>query len=93
VNVTRGATIEVTLPENPTTGYRWAVESIDASILQLRNSAYSMNPGVGIGGGGARTMTFHATSVGKTNLMLKLWREWEGDATAIDHFRAIVNVQ
>ncbi len=93
VQATRGATVMVTLAENPTTGYRWAIETVNANILQLQNSTYSVNPGGGIGGGGVRTMTFQAITLGSTDLTLKLLREWEGDASITKRFRTVVNVQ
>jgi inhibitor of cysteine peptidase len=93
VTVTRGDTVEIVLPENPTTGYRWAVESVDAKVLQLRNSSYSVNTGGGIGGGGIRKMTFEAKTSGRTDIRLKLRREWDRDASAIDHFSVSIDVR
>ena len=84
--------MEVCLPENPTTGYRWAVDSVDSNILKLQNSKYSMGGNVGIGGGGTRTMIFQGAAVGNTNLNLNLWREWVGASSIINRFRVTVNV-
>jgi predicted secreted protein len=74
--VTQGDTVKVTLAENPTNGHRWAVDSVDTTVLHLQNSTYSVNPGGGIGGGGIRTMTFQPVRPGSADLKLKLWREW-----------------
>lgn len=38
------------LPENPTTGYRWALEEMDEEILKLKDSDFALSPDSGIGG-------------------------------------------
>ncbi len=93
VSVGLGDVIKVSLAENPTTGYRWAADALDMTVLQLQDSTYSLNPGGGIGGGGIRTMTFQAASPGSARLKLKLWREWGGDASITNRFSVTVTVQ
>jgi inhibitor of cysteine peptidase len=93
LSVNKGDAVNVSLPETPTTGYRWAIDSVDGAVLQLQNSTFALTPGVGIGGGGTRTMTFQAVRPGSTNLSLKLWRDWIGDSSTVDRFGAIVKVQ
>ncbi|HEX8069720.1 MAG TPA: protease inhibitor I42 family protein [Pyrinomonadaceae bacterium] len=79
VEVKQGEVISIRLEENPTTGYRWAVDQTDEQILELQNSAYA-SAGGGIGGGGARTMSFRAKKTGTAPLRLKYRREWEKDS-------------
>ena len=93
LSVGLGDVIKVNLAENPTTGYRWAVDTLDTTALQLRESTYSMTPGGGIGGDGVHTMTFQAASPGSAKLNLKQWREWAGDASIINRFSVTVTVQ
>ena len=88
-----GDIVNVSIPENPTTGYRWAVDTVDASVLRLLNSTFSTSSGLAIGGGGTRTMTFQAVGPGSTSINLKLWREWLGDASIIGRFGADIRVQ
>jgi inhibitor of cysteine peptidase len=83
--------LEVQLPENPTTGYRWAVAEYDARILHLEESALASGGG-GIGGGGVRAFAFRALLGGETPLRLKHWREWQGESSVDDRFEVTVRV-
>lgn len=79
IEVKTGDEISIRLEENPTTGYRWAVEQMDESILELQNSDYEKRQDSAIGGGGERRLTFRARQAGTTRLLLKNQREWEKD--------------
>ena len=92
LEVRQGDTLVLNLPENPTTGYRWAVDDANAGALQFEHSNYSPSTGAGIGGGGVRTFTFYAKSPGSAILKLKLWREWAGDASISDRFSVTIKV-
>jgi inhibitor of cysteine peptidase len=91
--VHQGEVIEIRLAENPTTGYRWAIDHVDADFLTLQNSAFSPPPGAGLGGGGERTFTFTATQTGTARIQLKLWREWEGDRSITDRYALTVQIR
>jgi inhibitor of cysteine peptidase len=80
-----GEAIAVTLPENASTGYVWAVDSIDPALVALRGSQASYPTGA-IGAGGQVTWTFVATAPGMTMVALKRWRQWEGDASVVQRF-------
>ena len=86
-------TLVVELPENPTTGFRWAIARNDEETLALRDSDYSPAAGVGVGGGGRRTFTFVARKPGSVILQLKLWREWEGDSSITQRFGVTIDVR
>ncbi len=92
VHVHKGDSISVKLDENPTTGYRWVVETVDNQILELLGSSYSPLE-TGIGAGGLRSFNFLVKLQGKANLQLKLIREWESSSAAIDHFEVILQAQ
>jgi inhibitor of cysteine peptidase len=85
--------VVVQLPENPTTGYRWSVDQLDEAILAPGDSTYRADSDGAIGGGGVHTFSFTARQPGATQLRLKLWREWEGDASVTDRFEAAIQVQ
>jgi inhibitor of cysteine peptidase len=76
IKIPAGQTFEVSLPENPTTGYRWSIELFDTSLLQFSGDSFSSQGGA-IGGGGMRTFSFVATRPGTTDLRLRLARQWE----------------
>lgn len=87
-----GDTMTIQLPENPTTGFRWAIQDADDSILDLQSSDYkTAQPGVG--GGGQRTFTFGVKAAGTTDLQLKEWREWEGDRSITQRFNITIQAQ
>jgi inhibitor of cysteine peptidase len=67
----------VQLPENPTTGFRWALASPDSNILELAQDEFQTAAQAGVGGGGLRVLRFAARSAGSIRLELKLARSWE----------------
>jgi inhibitor of cysteine peptidase len=92
VNVNPGDVVVVRLPENPTSGYRWAIDSVDSTVLELENSEISLPGNASVGGGGQRILRFKAKGPGTTRLLLKNWREWQGDTSIVDRFDATVQV-
>ena len=80
-----GDVILVRLPENATTGYRWAVDAMDETKLELVKSEY-VREGKAIGSGGEMTWTLKAKSKGSSTLKLKLWRSFEGDKSIQQRF-------
>ncbi len=88
-----GDTLQLALPENPTTGYRWAIDQIDSSVLSPTGSNYAPAPTSALGAGGQRTFTFQAVKAGNSPVQLKLWRQWEGDKSVAQRFGVNVAVQ
>lgn len=93
VTVHTGDQIVITLQENPTTGYRWAIDQTDATVLTAQNPSFSPTPGGAIGAGGTRTFTFTAKTPGTVHLQFKLLRAWQGDSSIIDRFDVTIQVQ
>jgi inhibitor of cysteine peptidase len=91
--VHQGEVIGIRLEENPSTGYRWAIDHVDADFLTLQNSAFSPTSGGGIGSGGERTFTFKATKTGTAHIQLKLWREWEGDRSITNRYTLTIQIR
>jgi len=90
VDIAKGGTLSVRLQENPTTGYRWAIES--SGGLQLAGDEFQPGGGA-VGAAGSRVFHFRASTSGTNNLRLRLWRDWEGDSSVINRFSATVNVK
>lgn len=80
-----GDTLSIWLGENPTTGYRWAVENVDAAVLQIDATEFRRST-TGVGGGGKHCFAVTAVGTGKTRLALKHWRAWEGDKSITTRF-------
>lgn len=91
VELQRGDTLVIRLPDNPTTGFRWAVDSLDSDVMTQVEGDYS-SASSAIGSGGVRCFAFQAKGVGTSVITLKLWRSWEGDRSARSRFRVTVNV-
>ena len=87
------ARVNIRLQENPTTGYRWALEPFDEEVMSLDDAAYAPAREGGLGGGGQRAWTFSTRKPGTATLQLKLWRPWEGDASVTARFTAAVQVR
>lgn len=85
--------IELSIDENPTTGYIWAIDAIDENVLQLEKSEFNLTAGTGIGGGGLRVFFFSPVAVGHVNVGLKLWREWEGEASVTERLSFAVRIK
>jgi len=93
VEIRAGDTLIVRLSENPTTGYQWAVDTLNADEVVLQNVEYLRAGGATVGGGGERRFTFKAQRAGTATLQLKLWRAWEGDASIVERFSVRCQVQ
>jgi inhibitor of cysteine peptidase len=82
VDISLGSSLLVRLKENPTTGYRWIVET--ASGLEQVGDHFE--GGGAIGAAGVRLFQFRADHTGSYKLQMKNWREWEGEASVISRF-------
>jgi inhibitor of cysteine peptidase len=80
-----GEAVTVTLPENASTGYRWAIDSADPALITISEPAASYQAGA-VGSGGEVIWTFVAKAPGATTVALKRWRHWEGDASVVQRF-------
>lgn len=87
-----GDSIVLQLPENPTTGYAWALDSIDSTLLEAGAPAYH-GAGAGLGTGGEKTWTLTARAPGRTRVALKRWRHWEGDTSIVERFAVTLDIR
>jgi inhibitor of cysteine peptidase len=92
IDVRPGETVQVTLPENATTGYRWAVDHYDQDSIEAV-STEPHYPAKAVGAGGEVAFSFRAKKIGSGEIVLKHWRQWEGDASVTDRFRVQLHVQ
>jgi inhibitor of cysteine peptidase len=72
-----GGTFTVSLDENPTTGFQWAIDSSGGDLVKLQASEYVPAASAGVGRGGRRILTFKAQRAGDGQLKLELRREWQ----------------
>lgn len=92
VEMRPGDVLTVHLPENPTSGYRWAVDQLDETRVEAEASGYrgeDDRPGTG----GLATWTLRAKKPGTTGASLKLWRHWEGDRSVVQRFSITLDIK
>jgi inhibitor of cysteine peptidase len=89
----RGDELIVELAENPTTGYTWALETQGAPALRSVSSDFKSSTDRLAGAGGVCRFCFEAAAPGTAELRLKLWRDWEGDASAIKRVTVPIEVR
>jgi inhibitor of cysteine peptidase len=92
IDVRPGETVQVTLPENATTGYRWAIDHYDQDSIEAV-STEPHYPAKAVGSGGEVAFSFKAKKNGNGEIALKHWRQWEGDASVTARFRVQLHVQ
>jgi inhibitor of cysteine peptidase len=92
VEVNQGDRIRIELESNPTTGYEWALDSTDETILVYEGSTYESEDGNRVGQGGIQTLTFQAAEPGQAEIHLKYWRSFEGDASVVERFDVTITV-
>ena len=69
---------ELSLAENPTTGYRWEFKSNGAPVCRLVSTEFDASSG-GVGSGGTRRWRFQVTGTGAATIELAYRRVFEAD--------------
>ncbi len=72
-----GDQITVTLPERPTTGYRWRAD-VDDAVVRRVDDRYE-GAGQPMGAGGQHVFVFEVVGTAPTTLRLVEGRSWEPD--------------
>ena len=89
-----GQSLVVSLPSNPSTGFRWEVETIDAAVLTQVGEAEYQSLGSEIpppeGQGGIETFHFEAVGTGESPLRLFYRRPFEDVEPAEIFFLLVV---
>lgn len=92
IEVRKGDSLTLQLPENPTTGYRWNLDQHDPSILEHVGGSTFASSGPAIGAGGRKSFTFVARAKGNTDIVLSLRRAWENEKPARKQFHVRIKV-
>jgi inhibitor of cysteine peptidase len=95
-DVPGGEDIVVTLPENPTTGYRWVVEEVTGDV-SLVSSDFSPATDGKPGAGGHRSIHLRAghpraAGQGQGELRLRSERAWESASADVPRCRLTFNI-
>jgi predicted secreted protein len=91
VTIAPGEEINVALQENPTTGFRWSVESVSGEVAVL---ASDFNPASGPrhGAGGQRTVRLRAGDDGGPGELRLRYNRPGADASEAKHLRFVFAV-
>jgi inhibitor of cysteine peptidase len=95
IKLSKGSTLTIRLPENPTTGYQWTLANGDTTthaLLSLARKTFDTPAGGGAGAGGERSLVFVAQAVGDAHLKLVLKQPWLDDASADRSFEIDLSV-
>jgi len=84
--------IIISLEGNPSTGFAWALDHIDQTILKSSQSNFDATSDASIGSNGKFTFRFQSVKKGNGKISLKYWRHWEGDASVSKKFEVSVKV-
>lgn len=87
-----GERLAVKLPENPSTGYAWAIDENENRLLALESTAYDAPTEGSIGARGRRVFIFSARQAGDVVLKLKYWRFWDGDASVTERYQVTLKL-
>jgi inhibitor of cysteine peptidase len=94
VQLRSGQNLILTLPSNPTTGYRWAIQDSAGGVLQaLGPEVYSNPEDAGIvGSAGISTWRFQAFAAGNGRLRLTSQQPWAPEVLPVDTFDCTISV-
>ena len=89
-----GQQLIVSLPSNPTTGYRWAIQDSAGGVLRsLGPEVYtSSDNGQLLGSGGQSTWRFQVFAPGSARLRLTSQQPWEPEAEPAQVFDCPITV-
>jgi inhibitor of cysteine peptidase len=82
--INAGDLVSITLPENPTTGFRWSIVETDETVLRTEDDDFAP-AGTAIGSGGERTILLRAAAPGSVEISLEEARAWEPESP-LNHF-------
>ena len=87
-----GDSVRINLPENATTGFRWAIDRYDEQLFEVV-ATEPHYPKDSIGVGGYVSFTFRAKKSGSGEIALKNWRHWESDSSVTNRFRVRLRIE
>jgi inhibitor of cysteine peptidase len=92
ISLRQNQVVEIRLPENPTTGYRWMVISTGDPACSLTSDSYDAPSSTLLGKTGTRTLRFKAAKAGRGKIELVYRRPWEQAAPPARTFIIYIRV-
>ena len=81
------------LEETPSTGYRWFLEAEPSAAVENLGIQWNTPDAGGVGAAGRRVFHLRVLTPGEIQLRLKLWRQWQGDASVTRRLEFTLHVQ
>jgi len=92
VTIAKGDELELSLSENPSTGYRWELSGKAAPVCELLNDNFEA-AGTMPGRGGMHRWQFRAVQPGSGEIALQYRRSWEEGTPPARSYRVSVRVE
>jgi inhibitor of cysteine peptidase len=92
IDLAVGEEIEIRLPENPTTGFRWQRTTDDLAACKLVSDTFRASSGPP-GHGGEHSWIFAAVRSGDCDIEFHLRRRWAGSAEPARTFKIHIRVE
>ena len=94
LTLNQGQNLILTLPSNPTTGYRWAIQDSAGGVLRaLSPEVYSNPEDAGlVGSAGQSTWRFQAFAPGTGRLLLTYSQPWAPEVPPVKTFDCAIKV-
>jgi inhibitor of cysteine peptidase len=86
----KGESLEISLPENPSTGFRWNITATGEPVCTMTSEEFY--PGARVGGQGNHSWRFQTVQGGKSEIRLVLRRSWETPGEPAQSFTLLVIV-
>jgi inhibitor of cysteine peptidase len=90
--VHNGDSVRINLPENATTGFRWAIDRYDEQLFEVVATVPNYSKG-SVGAAGEVSFIFRAKKAGSGEIALKNWRHWEGESSVTNRFRVRLRIE
>ncbi|EPL06352.1 MULTISPECIES: protease inhibitor I42 family protein [unclassified Pseudomonas] len=94
LQLSTGQNLILTLPSNPTTGYRWAIQDSAGGVLRKVSPEVYSNPedsGL-VGNAGQSTWRFQAFASGTGRLLLTYQQPWAPEVAPVKAFDCAIKV-
>jgi inhibitor of cysteine peptidase len=94
VRLNNGQNLILSLPSNPTTGYRWAIQDSAGGVLKGLGPEVYRNPedaGI-VGAAGVSTWRFQAFTAGTGRLRLTYQQPWAPEVPPVETFDCAISV-
>jgi predicted secreted protein len=92
VEVLRGSTVKIELPENPTTGCQWSRPAFDGAFLALATNQFVPPQDARPGTGGTRQFVFRTKGAGQTTFRVTNQRPWDTNAAPAVVFELLIHI-